>query len=74
MLKFTGRTSSLYLFVAGDVECNAMGSYPEIGSTNGVTFDQLSVDEGIDMSEVGALCTIDHIPAKKLKVNRPSFD
>ncbi|XP_022101444.1 zinc finger protein 704-like [Acanthaster planci] len=52
-----------------DVECNVtVFSYPEIGSTNGVNFDQLSVDEGIDMSEVGALCTIDDIPAKKLKV------
>ncbi|XP_038051323.1 zinc finger protein 704-like isoform X2 [Patiria miniata] len=52
-----------------DVECNAPGfSFPEIGSTNGVVFDQLSVDEGIDMSEVGALCTVDDIPAKKLKL------
>ena len=41
----------------------------DIGSTNGLIFGPPSVDEGIDVSEVGALCTVDVIPAKKPRVS-----
>ncbi|XP_033640532.1 zinc finger protein 704-like [Asterias rubens] len=53
-----------------DVDCSVAGlTLTDIGSTNGLIFGPPSVDEGIDVSEVGALCTVDVIPAKKPRVS-----